>query len=123
MKEPDFSGWATKALLRCSDGRTIMPDAFKHQDELTVPLVYMHGHTNIENVLGHAVLKNRDEGVWVDAYFNDSDPAKHAAKAVAHGDITQLSIWANGLVEKAKNVVHGVIREVSLVLSERTLAH
>ena len=116
--KPDFSGWATKAGLKCSDGRVIMPDAFKHQDEATVPLVWQHGHSEPANVLGHAVLENRgDEGVYAYGYFNDTDAAKNAKVLVQHGDIKSLSIYANGLIERSKQVFHGVIREVSLVLS------
>ena len=116
--EPDFSGWATKAGLKCSDGRVIMPDAFKHQDQVEVPLVWQHGHKDVENVLGHVILHNRgEEGVYCDAYFNSTPKAKHAKELVKHRDITQLSIWANDLIERAKNVLHGKIREVSLVLA------
>jgi HK97 family phage prohead protease len=115
--EPDFSGYATKAGLKCSDGRTIMPDAFKHQDTLTVPLVWQHNHDDPKNVLGHAVLENRDDGVYTYGYFNDTDGAKNAKTLVQHEDIKSLSIYANQLTEKAKQVVHGFIREVSLVLS------
>ena len=118
---PDFGGWATKANLKCSDGRTILPDAFKHMDQQQVPLVWMHGHNNPENVLGHAVLEHRDDGVYCQAYFNETPAGKNAKLQVAHGDIKHLSIWANQLVEKAinggKNVIHGMIREVSLVLA------
>jgi HK97 family phage prohead protease len=117
LTEPDFSGWASKAGLRCSDGRTIMPEAFKHQDKMTVPLVWQHTHNNPENVLGHAVLEARDEGVYCRAFFNDT-PAGQTAKAlVQHGDVKSLSIFANQLIERAKQVFHGVIHEVSLVLS------
>lgn len=116
-EEADFSGWATKAGLKCSDGRTIMPDAFAHQDTVKVPLVWQHGHNDPTNVLGHAVLENRTDGVYAYAYFNDSQKADHARSLVQHGDINSLSIWANELVEKAGRVLHGVIREVSLVLS------
>lgn len=115
--EADFSGYATKAGLKCSDGRVIMPDAFKHQDQVQVPLVWQHGHKDPENVLGHAILENRPDGVYTYAYFNKSAKAKHAAELVDHKDITMLSIWANNLVESSKRVTHGVIREVSLVLS------
>lgn len=115
--EPDFTGYATKANLKCSDGRTIMPDAFKHQDQETVPLVWQHARNEPSNVLGHAVLENRSDGVYCRAYFNDSDSGKSAKKLVSHGDIKSLSIYANQLVEKSKNVVHGMIREVSLVLA------
>lgn len=118
--EPDFGGWATKANLKCSDGRTILPDAFKHMDKLQVPLVWMHGHTNPENVLGHVVLEHREEGVYCQAYFNATPAGQNAKLQVEHKDIRNLSIWANQLVEKVvnggKNVIHGMIREVSLVL-------
>ncbi len=115
--EPDFSGYATKAGIKCSDGRTIMPDAFRHQDKMRVPLVWQHGHKDPENVLGHAILENREDGVYAYGFFNDSAKGKHAKGLVAHGDITQLSIWANELIERSKRVLHGAIREVSLVLS------
>lgn len=114
---PDFSGWATKAGLRCSDGRTIMPDAFKHQDGVTVPLVWQHQHNAPDNVLGHAILENRPEGVYAYGYFNDTEAAQHAKTLVQHKDISSLSIYANGLTEKAKQVFHGFVRELSLVLS------
>lgn len=113
----DFSGYATKAGLRCSDGRTIMPGAFKHQDKMKVPLVWQHGHNDPENVLGHAILENREDGVYAYGYFNDSGKANHARSLLEHGDINMLSIWANELIEKAGRVLHGAIREVSLVLS------
>lgn len=115
--DADFSGYATKAGLKCSDGRTIMPDAFKHMDGMTVPLVWQHGHNEPANVLGHAVLEAREDGVYAYGYFNDTAPAKNAKQLVQHDDIKALSIYANQLVEKAKSVFHGVIREVSLVLS------
>jgi Phage capsid family len=115
--EADFSGYATKAGLKCSDGRTIMPGAFKHQDQMRVPLVWQHGHTDPENVLGHANLESRDDGVYAYGYFNKSGKASHARGLIEHGDITMLSIWANELVERAGRVLHGAIREVSLVLS------
>lgn len=115
--EADFSGWATKAGLECSDGRTIMPDAFKHQDKLKVPLVWQHGHANPENVLGHAILTMRDEGVWTEGFFNNTPSASHARELLLHDDINMLSIWANSLVERGKKVFHGAIREVSLVLA------
>lgn len=113
----DFSGYATKAGLKCSDGRTIMPDAFKHQDQMRVPLVWQHGHSNPENVLGHAILENRPDGVYAYGFFNDSPQAKHSHGLIEHGDINMLSIWANQLVERAGRVLHGAIREVSLVLA------
>lgn len=116
--EADFSGWATKAGLTCSDGRTIMPDAFKHQDKIQVPLVWQHGHKDPENVLGHAILENRPgEGVYCYGFFNNTPKASHIKEALIHKDIKHLSIWANELVERSKKVFHGAIREVSLVLS------
>ena len=115
--KPDFSGYATKAGLKCSDGRTIMKDAFAHQDKSTVPLVWQHSHSEPGNVLGHAILENRDDGVYAYGYFNDTDQAKNAKMLVQHGDIKSLSIYANQLTEKAKQVLHGFIREMSLVLS------
>lgn len=113
----DFAGWATKNDLLCSDGRTIRRDAFAEQDGVVVPMVWNHGHKSVDNVLGHALLMNKPEGVRVYGSFNDSDMGKRAKIAVDHGDITSLSIWANNLIEKAGNVMHGVIREVSLVLA------
>lgn len=115
--EYDFGGYATKAGLRCSDGRTIMPDAFKHQDGQKVPLVWKHNHNDPSYVLGHAVLENRGDGVYVYCKFNDTDSAKTARMLVKHEDITSLSIYANQLVEKTRNVIHGMIREVSLVVA------
>lgn len=115
--EADFSGWATKAGLKCTDGRTIMPDAFKHQDQMRVPLVWQHGHNDPENVLGHAILENRPDGVYAYGFFNNSQKASHAKGLVAHKDINMLSIWANQLIERSGRVIHGAIREVSLVLS------
>ena len=113
----DFSGYATKAGLKCSDGRTIMPDAFKEMDGKTVPLVWQHGHNDSNNVLGHAVLEAREDGVYAHGSFNDTPQGKNAKSLVEHGDIVSMSIYANKLVEKSKQVFHGVIREVSLVLS------
>jgi hypothetical protein len=121
--EPDFSGYATKAGLKCSDGRTITPEAFKDQDKMTVPLVWQHGHNDPGNVLGHAILEYRDSshpggaGMYCEGFFNDTQNGQNAKKLVEHKDIRHLSIWANQLVEKAKTVLHGAIREVSLVLS------
>lgn len=115
--EADFSGYATKAGLKCSDGRTIMPDAFKHQDTTTVPLVWQHGHNDPENVLGHAILENRADGVYCYGFFNKSKKAAHAHEMIEHKDVTMMSIWANDLIERGKRVLHGAIREVSLVLS------
>ena len=115
--KPDFSGYATKAGLKCSDGRTIMPDAFKHQDKETVPLVWQHGHNEPSNVLGYATLEHREDGIYAYGFFNDTDQAKNAKTLVQHGDIKSLSIYANQLTEKSKQVLHGFIRELSLVLS------
>jgi hypothetical protein len=115
--EADFSGYATKAGLKCSDGRTIMRDAFKDQDRAQVPLVWQHGHTDPENVLGHAILENRDDGVYAYGFFNKSPKALHTHGLIEHKDITMMSIWANNLIERAGRVLHGAIREVSLVLS------
>jgi hypothetical protein len=116
--EADFRGWATKAGIKCSDGRTIMPNAFQHQDKMQVPLVYQHGHSDPENVLGHAILENRgEEGVYCYGFFNESAKAAHSRILVEHKDINHLSIWANQLVERSGRVLHGAIREVSLVLS------
>ena len=114
--EPDFQGYATKANLLCSDGKTIAPNAFQHQDSMTVPLVWQHGHDSPKNILGHAILRNRDDGVWVEAFFNDTLEALHAKKLVIHRDIRMMSIWANALRKVASKVVHGTIREVSLVI-------
>lgn len=116
-KDYDFAGWATKNDLLCSDGRTIRKDAFAHQDGMKVPLVWNHNHSNPENVLGHAYLYNVAEGVRTEGYFNDTPLAQYAKAGVLHGDITGLSIWANKLVEQSKNVMHGQIREVSLVMA------
>jgi len=115
--EADFSGYATKAGLKCSDGRTIMPDAFKDNDGMRVPLVWQHGHNDPENVLGHALLENRPDGVYAYGYFNETPAGLSAKTLVQHEDITMLSIYANKLVERGKQVLHGAIREVSLVLS------
>lgn len=115
--KPDFSGYVTKAGLKCADGRVIMPNAFKHQDKTKVPLVWQHNHDDPANVLGHVILENRDDGVYGYGFFNDTDGAKNAKGLVEHEDIKSLSIYANSLTEKVKQVVHGVIREVSLVLS------
>ena len=117
MSKYDFSGWATKNNLRCSDGRTIMKDAFKHNDGQTVPLVWNHQHNDPLNVLGHALLENREEGVYAYCKFNDTEAGRNAKMLVEHGDVTALSIYANKLKQKGGNVEHGVIREVSLVLA------
>lgn len=121
MKKYDFSGYATKVGLKCSDGRTIGKGAFKHNDGRRVPLVYQHLHESINNILGHAVLEDRDDGTYAYCKFNDSTEGKAGRERVQHGDIQQLSIYANGLKERGikPNVVveHGEIREVSLVLA------
>lgn len=111
----DFGGWATKNNLRCSDGRTIMRDAFKDNDGQTVPLVWNHQYKEPSNVLGHALLENRDEGVYAYCSFNDTESGTIAKALVQHGDIKALSIYANKLRQNGGNVIHGEIREVSLV--------
>ncbi len=115
--EYDFSGWATRNNIRCSDGRTILKDAFKHNDGQIVPLVWNHDHNDPLNVLGHALLENRDEGVYAYCTFNDTDAGRNAKALVEHGDVTALSIYANQLKQQGPNVLHGAIREVSLVLA------
>lgn len=115
--EYDFSGWATRNNIRCSDGRTILKDAFKHNDGQMVPLVWNHDHNDLLNVLGHALLENRDEGVYAYCTFNDTDAGRNAKALVEHGDVTALSIYANQLKQQGPNVLHGAIREVSLVLA------
>ena len=117
MSKYDFSGWATKNNLKCSDGRTILKDAFKHNDGQTVPLVWNHQHNDPLNILGHALLENREEGVYAYCKFNDTEAGRNAKMLVEHGDVTALSIYANKLKQKGGNVEHGVIREVSLVLA------
>lgn len=113
----DFSGWATRANMKCSDGRTIMKDAFIDDDGCQVPLVWNHQHNEVDNVLGHALLENRDEGVYAYCAFNDSESGKMGRELVKHGDVNQLSIYANKLKQQGGNVIHGAIREVSLVLA------
>lgn len=116
--EPDFSGWATKYNIKCKDGRTIMPGAFAHCDGKIIPMVYMHDHKNIDQLLGKAKLSNKSEGVWADCWVNDSEGGKLAKNAVQHGDITAFSIYADGLTENFSKVVsHGDIKELSLVLA------
>lgn len=117
MKTYDFSGWATRNNLKCSDGRTIMPDAFKDNDGQTVPLVWNHQHNEAFNVLGHALLENKPEGVRAYCTFNETESGKNAKLLVEHGDISALSIYANKLKQKEGQVYHGAIREVSLVLA------
>lgn len=116
-KKYDFSGWATKANLKCSDGRIIRQNAFEECDGMTVPLVWNHQHNKPEEVLGHALLENREDGVYAYCSFNDTDAAQNAKLLVQHGDVNQLSIYANKLKQQGCNVIHGVIREVSLVLA------
>jgi HK97 family phage prohead protease/HK97 family phage major capsid protein len=113
----DFCGWATKNNIKCSDGRTIMKDAFIQQDGTKVPMVWNHQHNDPLNTLGHAYLENRDEGVYMYGIFNDTVPGKQAKSLVQHGDVTSVSIYANQLQQNRGNVLHGVIREVSLVLA------
>lgn len=113
----DFSGWATRNDLVCSDGRTIKKDAFKHNDGCKVPLVWNHQHNEPDNVLGHAILENRDEGVYAYCSFNSNKSGQEAKEIVAHGDVSSLSIYANRLRQVGDDVIHGIIREVSLVLA------
>lgn len=113
----DFSGYATKNNVTCSDGRTILENAFIENDGQDVPLVWQHGHTDPENVLGHAKLENRKDGVYAYCELNNSDAGNHARELVRHGDINALSIYANRLSQKGRDVIHGNIVEVSLVLS------
>lgn len=119
LKYPDcdFHGYATKANITCRDKRVIMPDAFKDQDGEKVPLCWGHQHNSVTNVLGHAYLENRADGVYAYGYFNDTDSGRAGKKLVDNGDVCALSIWANDLVQNGANVVHGVIRELSLVLA------
>lgn len=116
-KKFDFGGWATKNNLRCSDGRVIIKDAFKHNDGQIVPLVWNHQHNDPLNVLGHAVLENRNEGVYAYCTFNSTEAGQNAKQLVEHGDVSALSIYANKLQQQGSNVLHGEIREVSLVLA------
>lgn len=116
-KSYDFSGWATRNDLKCSDGRIIRRDAFKHNDGTTVPLVWNHDHVDPFRIVGHALLENRDEGVYAYCSFNDTELGRQSKIYVEHGDITQLSIYANQLKQEGPNVMHGCIREVSLVMA------
>ena len=130
-KKFDFCGWATRANLKCSDGRTISKDAFKDCDGQTVPLCWGHNHEDPSRVLGHALLENREDGVYAYAKFNDTEQGRNAKLLVEHGDVTALSIYANKLKQQGNIVLHGAIREVSLVLAganpgafiENVLAH
>ena len=117
MEAYDCSGWATRNDLRCSDGRVIRKDAFKHNDGQTVPLVWNHQHNDPNEVLGHALLENRDEGVYAYCKFNDTENGRTAKLLVQHGDVNSFSIYANQLKQQGPNVMHGNIREVSLVLA------
>ena len=117
MSKFDFSGWATRANLKCSDGRVILKDAFKKNDGETVPLVWNHQHNDPNEVLGHALLENRDEGVYAYCKFNNTESGQTAKLLVQHGDVNALSIYANQLEQSGPNVMHGNIRELSLVLA------
>ena len=117
MKKYDFAGWASKNNIRCADGRTIRQDAFKGNDGQTVPLVWQHRHDDPTNVLGHALLMNKPEGMYTYGTFNDSPLAQHCKMLLEHGDITSMSIYANQLQQSGGDVLHGNIREVSLVLA------
>ena len=117
MENFDFSGWATRNDLKCSDGRIIRKDAFKNNDGQKVPLVWNHQHSDPNEVLGHAVLENRDEGVYAYCKFNDTESGRTAKLLVQHGDVNALSIYANQLKQQGPNVMHGNIRELSLVLA------
>lgn len=131
MPTYDFEGWATKNDLKCSDGVTIRKDAFRVNDGQTVPIVWNHQHNSVKDVLGHALLENREEGVYAYGSFNDSPEGLGAKERVKHGDVKSLSIWANNLEKVGSDVLHGVIRELSLVLAganpgafiESVLAH
>lgn len=113
----DFGGYATRNDVRCTDGRIIKRNAFEGQNGSKIPLVYQHDHDDPMNVIGHGILENRPDGVYLYGTFNDTERGRHMKQCVAHGDVDSLSIWANQLQEVGKNVIHGVIREVSLVLS------
>lgn len=113
----DFEGWASKNDLKCADGVIIKKNAFSKSDGKTVPLVWNHRHNSVSDVLGHALLKNRDEGIYAYCCFNNTPNGQNAKEAIKHGDVTSLSIWANNIEKIGNDVVHGVIREVSLVLA------
>lgn len=117
MKKPDFCGWATKCNIRCSDGRMIERGAFKDCDGTVVPLVWNHRHDDVEHVLGHALLEERNDGMYTYCYLNNTPKAQHAKEALGNGDIKALSIFANHLEQRGKQVLHGDIKEVSLVLA------
>lgn len=116
-RNPDFGGYATKCNVRCSDGQIIMPNAFMDNDGAQVPLVWNHSHGKVESVLGHAILENRNDGVYAWCYLNESEAGKAAKEAIRHGDINCLSVYANQLKKRGPEIVHGVIREVSMVLA------
>ena len=116
-EQPDFTGWATRNDIRCSDGRVIRHNAFADCDGKTVPLVWNHQHASPDNVIGHALLENRDEGVYTYGFVNDTPMGRVAREQLKHGDITALSIHANQLKQRGSDVIHGIIREVSLVLA------
>ena len=119
MKKPKvyhFSGYATKNDVLCSDGRVIRHNAFQNCDGIKVPLIWNHEHREPWGVLGHAYLENRDDGVYAYGVFNDTEQGQNALEYVRHGDLNSLSIFANRLKQTGKDVIHGVIREVSLVL-------
>ena len=113
----DFGGWATKYNVACSDGRTILTNAFQHCDDQQVPLVWNHNYSGPESIIGKAILKHAEAGVYAYCEFNDTDTAKTAKNLVKHGDITALSIYANKLQQQGGRVLHGDIKEVSLVLA------
>lgn len=117
MPKWDFRGWATKNNMKCSDGLTIREGAFKVNDGMKVPLIYNHDHGNPDMILGHAILRNKKEGVYAYCKLNNNAKAKSVKEALEHGDVTSLSIWANNLVKDGSDVLHGVIREVSVVLA------
>ena len=115
--EFDFSGYATRNDLLCGDGRIIRKNAFINDDGQTVPMVWNHDHTKPDAVLGHALLENRDDGVYAYCKFNDTEAGQNAKKLVEHGDVRSLSIYANKLKQRGNEVIHGIIRELSLVLA------
>ena len=116
-KTADFSGWATRYNIKCADGRTIKPGSFDDCDGKTVPLMWDHRHDSQFNVLGNALLHSRDEGMYAECTFNESPQGKNARELVKNGDITHLSIYANHLKQTGGDVIHGLIREVSLVMA------
>ena len=117
VNQPDFTGWATKYNKLCSDGRTILDGAFAHNDQATVPLMWQHQHDKAQNVLGHAVLESRKDGMYARGYFNETETAQVAKELLRHGDITSLSVYANHLKQQNRNVLHGDIKELSLVMA------